>query len=464
MTCLRERADGTIETLGRPDAPGLDGPLARCVAALAGCEERWVEPLVERARAGTPSALALTPDDGEAGRVLVWARADGLYALYAAQPDPDRLAERAAAAERAAGVAHEVANSLTAISGWTKMAASTAPLPERTSQALEVVQRSAKQALGLARGLLRTMRDTGQSTVFPTVPESTDAAEVVAEVLETLRPEIEAQGVALDVELPAGVRGTAPPSALRSIVSNLVRNALEAFDGGGTIAVSLAIEGDRFVLTVTDDGPGMHRHTLERAFERYFTTKDAGTGLGLAMIRDTVDELGGRIEVSSTRGAGTTFEIWLPVAGASKLSLRPPKFVSSTSNSGVRTRPPLAARKVLVVDDDDAIRSMIRTALELQGLTVRAAGDRESALALASIERFDVVLVDLTLDDERGDELLAELRGLDRFERAVLMTGSAEADLAPQGAPDAVLRKPFELDELHRLVDLMAPPALVAEG
>jgi len=464
MTCLRERADGIVETLGRPDAPPLEGPIERCVAALAGCDEAWIQPLVRDARAGTPSALALTPEDGEAGRVLVWAGADGVYVLYAAQPDPDRLAERAAAAERAAGVAHEVANSLTAISGWTRMAASTAPLPERTSQALEVVQRSAKQALGLARGLLQTMRDTGQATVFPTVPESTDAAEVVSEVLETLRPEIEAQGVTLNMQLTPGVSGTAPPSALRSIVSNLVRNALEALDGAGTIAVSLAIEDDRFALTVADDGPGMHRHTLEHAFERYFTTKDSGTGLGLAMIRDTVDELGGRIEVSSQRGVGTTFEIWLPIAGASKLSLRPPKVTSPTSTSGVRPRPPLARRRVLVVDDDDAIRSMIRTALELQGLTVRAASDRASALALASLERFDIVLVDLTLGEERGDALLAELRAEDRFERAVLMTGSAEAELEPRGEPDAVLRKPFELDELHRLVDLMAPPALAAEG
>ncbi|MCB9592053.1 MAG: response regulator [Sandaracinaceae bacterium] len=456
LTCLRERRDGDVSVVAGL-APGEGEPLAVRVAALTGCELAWIEELLGRARAGSPATLELGEDTEEgAGRLLAFPDDDGICVLFAPRVDPAVLVRRAAAADHAAGVTHEVANSLTAIAGWTRMASTGAPLPERTRQALDVVQRSAREALDTARGLLRTMRDSGHATIAPSLPDRTDSAAVIAEVLETLRPEVETQGVTLIANLPEEVWGAAPPAALRLIVSNLVRNALEA--GGRRIEVSVRIEGDRFVVEVGDDGPGMPKETLERAFERYFTTKDSGTGLGLAMVRDTVHEAGGRVEVQSQAGQGTQFEIVLPLAGGSRMSLRPPRVHEvGAITSGVHVRPALARRVVLVVDDDEAVRSLVRTALELHGALVRVAADREGALAAAATHTFDVALIDLSLGSERGDVLLAELRDLGKVTWAVLMTGSAEAELSPEGMPDAVLRKPFELSELHRVVELAGP-------
>lgn len=457
--CLLEERDGELHVLAgtaRIDS----GSLVDTLAAVAGCEVELLSELVERARSGHPGTLELDGDDSRRGVVLVWSEGPGqTRALYSPRAESAVLVRRAAAADLAAAVTHEVANALTAIAGWTKMAA-TGPA-DRTAEALEVVERSARQALSAARGLLRTMRDTGRPSVFPSMPVRTNAAVVVREVIETLRPELERNEVALESSLPETLWGASSPAPLRLIVSNLVKNAFEALNGTtGTITVSMEVRGDRFLLTVGDDGPGMSSATARQAFDRYFTTKDTGTGLGLALVRDTVDDAGGRLEVWSQVNVGTRFDVWLPVAGAALLSKHPPRV---SGGSGVHPRPVLVQKYVLVVDDDEAMRSMVRTALELQGATVVVAADRDEALA--DPRRFDVVLIDLALGDARGDAVLAELRAAGRVDRAILMTGSTGHDLSPDGTPDATLRKPFQLDALHRVIEeVCAQRSLEAEG
>ncbi|MEZ4335348.1 MAG: hybrid sensor histidine kinase/response regulator [Sandaracinaceae bacterium] len=465
LTQLRVGTDGSVEVLvGTVPRAGERAEVR--LAALTGADENWLSQVLEDVRSGHPAALELPGEDEEGettSRLLAWKEGDDVRVLFAPKVSPAALARRAAAADHAAGVTHEVANSLTAIAGWTRMASTGAPLPERTRQALEVVQRSAREALDTARGLLRTMRDSS-AMIEASPPDRTDSAAVVREVLETLRPEVEMRGVTLTLALADDVWGAAPPAALRLIVSNLVRNALEAMDGGGRIAVTVQPDGDRFTLVVEDDGPGMSRETLERAFERYFTTKDSGTGLGLAMVRDTVHEAGGQVEVESQRGRGTCFEVTLPLAGAARLSLRPPKVTDgSPLSSGVHVRPLLAGRTILVVDDDQDLRLLVRTALELHGARVLAAGTRAEALAADAGRSFDVAIVDLSLGEDRGDALLAELVRLGRARETILMTGSTEDDLS--FVPSALLRKPFELADLHRAIeDVGAGPAPAGEA
>lgn len=439
---------GSVEedTLGLPEA----------IARAAGLNEADVRitELVEGARAGRQGVLDL--ESPMPARVMAWPSASGRARVLVA-PRPEAITKRAAAADLAAGVTHEVANALTAIAGWTRMAATAGPLPERTRQALEIVQRSAREALGTARGLLATMRDAGRDTIAPSAREHTNVSLVVGEVLETLRPELEEAGIALETDLAPEAWGTTPPAALRLIVSNLVRNAFEAISSGGHVRIAVQDHDDRICLTVADDGPGMSASTLTKVFDRYFTTKEHGTGLGLALVRDTVQEAGGRVEVESRRSAGTRFDIWLPAAGAPALSVRPPQV--TTASSGVHPRPALVDRAVLVVDDDEAMRSLLRTALELHGAHVHTAESLSEALE-HDLD-FALALVDLSLGDGQGDELLAELRARGRVHRAILVTGSPDLEIAPAGAPDIVLRKPFELEELTRAIDALLDIAAV---
>ena len=447
---------GEVRVLaGVGDVQGLG--LTDAVTAMLQLEEPppALVALLDRAQAGAPGSERLADRT-----VFAWPAPTGVRVMLAPDVGDGALVRRAAAADMAAGVTHELANALTAIAGWTRMASTGGPLPDRTREALDVVQRSARGALDTARGLLRTMRDA-DGHVLPSRPDDTDVGAVIHEVLETLRPELEEASITLETDLSANVIGTAPPAALRLVVSNLVRNAFEALDEGGTIRVEVDRRGERFVLTVAGDGPGMAKETLAQAFDRYFTTKRSGTGLGLALVRDTVHEAGGRLEVFTREGRGTRFDVWLPLAGAANLSMRPPRV--STASSGVHPKPVMVNLRVLVVDDDAGMRSMMRTALEIQGAQVTDADGYESAIALEG--PFDLALVDLNLGDGRGDELIGALRADERVERAVLLSGSADVELGATGDPDAVLRKPFELEDLHQVIErVVGNGSLEAEG
>ncbi|HBQ14751.1 MAG TPA: hypothetical protein DEF51_27695 [Myxococcales bacterium] len=447
---------GEVRVLaGVGDVQGLG--LTDAVTAMLQLEEPppALVALLDRAQAGAPGSERLADRT-----VFAWPAPTGVRVMLAPDVGDGALVRRAAAADMAAGVTHELANALTAIAGWTRMASTGGPLPDRTREALDVVQRSARGALDTARGLLRTMRDA-DGHVLPSRPDDTDVGAVIHEVLETLRPELEEASITLETDLSANVIGTAPPAALRLVVSNLVRNAFEALDEGGTIRVEVDRRGERFVLTVADDGPGMAKETLAQAFDRYFTTKRSGTGLGLALVRDTVHEAGGRLEVFTREGRGTRFDVWLPLAGAANLSMRPPRV--STASSGVHPKPVMVNLRVLVVDDDAGMRSMMRTALEIQGAQVTDADGYESAIALEG--PFDLALVDLNLGDGRGDELIGALRADERVQRAVLLSGSADVELGATGDPDAVLLKPFELEDLHQVIErVVGNGSLEAEG
>lgn len=444
LSLVEDSAEGGVVRLTGATVP--EGSLAFVVSRLAGLsvENADVGALIERARAGAPGSMVI-PGEDSSGRILTWAIEPGRARVLIA-PTATTLAKRAAAADLAAGVTHEVANALTAIAGWTRMASASGPLPKRTREALEVVQRSTRDALGSARGLLSTMRDSARPSVRPS-HEPTDVSSVVREVVETLRPELVEAQIEISLDLEEDVLGMTPPAALRLIVSNLVRNAFEALTSGGTISVQVRNRGDRMCLTVRDDGPGMDHDTLQVAFERYFTTKREGTGLGLALIRDTVHEAGGRVEVRTQRDRGTRFEIFLPVAGAARLSLRPPSV--KASSSGIHPRPFLHGLRALVVDDDAATRSMVRTALELQGTVIVTASTCAEARAVET--NVDLALVDLGLPDGRGDHLLRELLASGRARYGVLLTGSIEA-LQDEVGEDAFLRKPFELEDLLRVL------------
>ncbi len=455
LVLVEDAADGSAQLLVG-DRRVEASTLAEIAGELANLspDEPALAMLIERARAGEAGTL-----DVDGGRLLAWCEHAGRARILFA-PARDVVMRRAAAADLAAGVTHEVANALTAIAGWTRMAESVGPLPDRTRQALTVVQRSAKDALGAARGLLRTMRDAGRQTIVPS-REHENVSAVVGEVIETLRPELEEAGIAVETDLAKEAWGPTAPSALRLVIGNLVRNAFEALSAGGHVRISVKNSDERICLSVADDGPGMSAQTLAHVFDRYFTTKEHGTGLGLALVRDTVNEAGGRVEVVSQMGVGTRFDIWLPAAKQRRMGAR--KRKARTASSGIHPRPALAARLVLVVDDDEAIRSMVRTALELQGAQVRTAAG--CAEARATQGTFALALVDLSLADGRGDELIAELRATGKIERAILLTGSPDADLDPHGTPDILLRKPFELEELARLIEaLLGGAGLEAEA
>jgi len=242
------------------------------------------------------------------------------------------------------------------------------------------------------------------------------------------------------------------PGGLESAIVNLAINARDAMPDGGRLEIVTrdrpaqtgAADGDFVSLMVRDTGTGMPPEVAQRAFEPFFTTKEIGrgTGLGLSMVYGFVMQSGGRISLKSDPGLGTEIEILLPRTAhfpTTATAVLPPTF---------RAR----GQAVLVVEDDRDMRAFVTEALVQAGLTVVAAADAESALALAA-ERDDIELVvsDVILPGGmNGLALVRELRRRRPGIRAVVTSGYVHGEVQMmRAAPDTdILRKPFRVEEL----------------
>jgi CheY-like chemotaxis protein len=222
-----------------------------------------------------------------------------------------------------------------------------------------------------------------------------------------------------------------------------VKNAIEACPAGGLVSVRLEGDEQHVRLLVRDTGEGLDPQARERLFERYYTTKQTGTGLGLALVRDAARATGAEVEVESDLGRGALFRVIFPRLAAP--SLRDAHHVECGGGSD---RPPQGLQaRVLVVDDDHALREMLATALSLRGADVVSVRSAEEALRIE--EPFDIALIDMMLDGCRGDELLARLRQRGVVQAAMLVTGTVQRPrLVTGGEPDDWVRKPFEIPQL----------------
>jgi CheY-like chemotaxis protein len=250
--------------------------------------------------------------------------------------------------------------------------------------------------------------------------------------------------VKLETELayPGEVRGT--PSGVHDVLLNLVFNAVDALPEGGTIRIATAPGDLGARLTVTDDGIGMTEAVRLRVFEPFFTTKaNVGTGLGLSTVYGTVTRWGGRIDVASEPGRGTTFTVDLPawqgegVRGA----------VRETASEG-------RAGRVLVVEDEEIVREVVSRILG-RGHTVDVVRNGQEALAKAARDRYDVALVDLGMPGMPGDQVAKALRESDPAIATVVMTGWSLRDDDPRMAPfDFRVQKPItDIAHLQEVVE-----------
>jgi CheY-like chemotaxis protein len=284
---------------------------------------------------------------------------------------------------------------------------------------------------------------------------------------------------------PGSERVLADPAQLRQILMNLVLNARDAMPHGGTITLSTRAaefpgeacsEGSRraepgsarraVALTVEDNGCGMDEETRARLFEPFFTTKKPGegTGLGLATVERIVSEAGGRIEVESEPGRGTSIEVFFPtVEYADERSSRP-GFSSKTSAAAARAGEVVleAGRKtILLVDDHAAARkSMQRVLLDAGHLILAACSGKEALQIFAEhSDAVDLLIADVMMPGMSGQELAETLLRQKPGLKVLLISGYQ--DLPVEAAVGAVelIRKPFSRRALiERVVEVMRSP------
>ncbi|MEP6572291.1 MAG: PAS domain S-box protein [Gemmatimonadota bacterium] len=239
---------------------------------------------------------------------------------------------------------------------------------------------------------------------------------------------------------------------LGQVFLNLIVNAAQAMQEGhaedNEIRISTRLDGDRVIVEVADNGPGMRPETVGRVFDAFFTTKPpgAGIGLGLAICQRIVTDLGGELTVASEVGKGTTFRVSLPAAGAEASEL----VVAPVTPQAVRRG------RILIVDDEEAVLRVLRRIMSAEHEVVATLDAREALALCARGETFDLILCDLMMPRMSGMELYAELARVApaQAERMIFVTGGAfteKARLFLSDPPKEQIEKPFNIVNLRAI-------------
>jgi signal transduction histidine kinase len=347
--------------------------------------------------------------------------------------------------EMAGGVAHDFNNVLAVVVGRAQLLQRQVESPDLRRQ-LEIIERVAQDGAQTVRRIQEFAR------MRRTRPwQRVDLTDVVREVVEATRPrwsdQAQARGVTysmrLDLSPVPAVIGD--PAELREGLLNLLFNALDAMPQGGTLTFSTGVDGDRVFCVVADTGVGMTEEVRQRCFEPFFTTKaEHGTGLGLSIAYGIVTRHGGEIEVWSRPGQGSRFSVRLPVGAAMPAPV-----------PDLPMPPPGGSARILVVEDEPAVREMLVEVLAGQGHDVVAREDGASALTHLDGPAFDLALVDLSMPGMSGWEVAKGLREAQPQVPIALVTGwgdQIDFGEARQRGIDYLVPKPFNVDDMTRIV------------
>src|SRR6058998_3159691 len=365
----------------------------------------------------------------------------------------DRAEEQgrfAAAGELLAGVAHEVNNPLMAIAAHAENRVADPAIAEEQRSEMQQILRQARRAAKLLRGLLRfvraTEREVGRVNLNDVVRSAMDLVSYRFGVDEIV------VGGRLDPNL-LPVQGDA--IKLEQVIVNLLSNAIDALRGSTPprqLAVDTWFEDGRVSVAVTDNGRGVSADVVGRLFRPFATTKGRrGTGLGLYISRQVAREAGGDLVLDSSRGpgAGARFVLSLPVAAPipPEPAAAAPEAGSAPAGGPHRVVESLAGLRVLIVDDEEAVRRPMARFLGRRGAQVDEAPDGAEALARLGAQQPDVILVDLRMPRMSGVELYEQLEETrpELAARVLFLSGDISQLSEPGNTPVArerVLVKP----------------------
>lgn len=330
-----------------------------------------------------------------------------------------------------ATLSHELRTPLSAITGWIHIfRRKLDPALTDLRKGVEVIDRSTKAQVQLIEDLLDMGRITSGKLTLDTRPLA--AASFVEAAVDVSRPAAEAAGIELVVDIAAAGTVVGDPNRLQQIVWNLLANAIKFSPRGGRVRVSVRESSGVVEIIVSDNGAGIQPEFLPHLFERFrqadgsITRKFGGLGLGLSIVRHLAELHGGTVTAQSAGvGLGSTFMVSLPLHTADSSSNV--EYVIAAEVGLIALR----GRRVLVVDDDADSRDLLARILAESGMHVRLASDAQSALQALQLERFDLLLSDISMPDMDGYELLRRVRagGLPAADLpAVALTAFARAE------------------------------------
>ena len=395
-----------------------------------------------------PAELVITEFLRDGHREFTWVLRD-ITARRQLEEQFRQAQKMEAVGRLAGGVAHDFNNLLTVINGYSELILTGLPVADPMQGPLTAIHDAGDRAARLTKQLLALSR---KSMVEPRL---VDLNELVAESANLFRRLIGEDIALLVLADPKPVRVVLDPGQLEQVLMNLVVNARDAMPAGGrltieTRAVVIADSetgaltelspGRYAALRVTDTGCGINADFQDKIFEPFFTTKGVGkgTGLGLAVVHGVVQQSGGSITVESSEGTGATFRILLPAADEAAN-----EAVATESHASLQGR-----ETVLVVEDEEAVRTLVRFTLEEQGYHVLTASAGLDALDLIRLypSQVDLLVTDMIMPGISGRELAEEARKARPGLRVVYMSGYTDDALSRyglQGTSDQFIQKPF---------------------
>ncbi|HVF29282.1 MAG TPA: ATP-binding protein, partial [Pyrinomonadaceae bacterium] len=364
----------------------------------------------------------VTPLRDERGVVVRWfgtnTDVEVLRRALKQAEDANRLKD-----EFLATLSHELRTPLTSILGWARMLSSGRVDEANTPRALETIERNAKAQSQLIEDILDVSRVvTGKLRLEV---QSVDLAAVIEASIDAVLPAAEAKGIRLQRVLYSGANMVSgDPTRLQQVVWNLLSNAIKFTPKNGRVQVKLERVNSHVEITVSDDGQGISPDVLPFIFERFrqadstITRAHGGLGLGLAIVRHLVEMHGGTVEVESLgEGRGATFTVKLPLVVVRAFNVRrasDPERVHPTASNGspFDCPPELVGLRLLVVDDEEDTRTLLKMVLEKCGASVTTVSSAREAIAALKESRPDVLISDLGMPEEDGYSLIKKVRAL----------------------------------------------------
>ena len=351
-----------------------------------------------------------------------------------------------------AGISHEFNNILAVILGTAELLDAGFKDDQELKKGLSTIIKASDDGADIVKGLLSYVKSQEKGIsdfIFSDIRHSL----IEAIDFTTSRWKNMAQGKGIDYKIEREGMREVPEvlcntTELREVFTNIINNALDAMPDGGRLSFSTSSNEDTVFIRISDTGIGMSGDVKKNIFDPFFTTRrPQGTGLGLSISYGVIMRHGGKIEVESEEGKGTTFNLSLPIRRDIVQKIVPPE---PDRRAAVRKL------RILVVDDNEDVCEIMYGVLARGGHDVKTVDDGVEAIALAGKEEYDLVLCDLLMPKIHGYEVIKAIKKLDKIPKIGIMTGWNEK-LKPMGGEDYkvdfILKKPFKHAELAKHIN-----------
>ena len=352
-----------------------------------------------------------------------------------------------------AGISHDFNNLLAIISGNVQLMQRDYKDHGKLMDALRTIKKAVDDGAQISRNMLtftKTKQDRKEFVSF-------NILDLIIQSVEFTKPrwknEAQSKGIKYEIDTEGVQRVLSimcNPAEVREVFTNVINNALDAMPEGGIISFSAWSSDDTTYVGISDTGEGMPEDVKKNIFDPFFTTKlAAGTGLGMSMAYGIISRHGGKIEVESKLGEGSTFTLQFPNTYGGTSQITAPKSGQETKNKNLR---------VLVVDDEVAVCTILDDFLSESGQKVTTVDNGADAIDKIKSESYDLLLCDLAMQNITGFDVIKAVNKLEKKPKIGIITGWGEKLKLLDGEDmkvDFILRKPFELSELMKHINVV---------